>query len=71
MKLATTTGDFNRFFKTYSPGGNPISEDKLYADSLLKATIRSIEVCGVLGIPNIVVHAGSLLGLSKQESFEK
>ena len=127
MKLATTTGDFNRFAKTYqekidlvidagfkyidlnmyniyendellvsdnwinnakiimentqrkgaqfiqahSPGGNPLSDDKQIADELLRATIRSIDVCGVLGIPNIVVHAGMIKGEGKEESFLK
>lgn len=127
MKLSTTTGDFDRFLKTYqekincvceagfkyidlsmykieeedellmsdewfdnakrilentqrkgaefvqahAPGGNPISEDKPMVDKLVKATVRSIDVCGVLGIPNIVVHAGYLKGISKEESFEK
>lgn len=125
MKLATTTGDFDRFAKTYqekidlvieagfryidlsmyeisendellasdnwidnakiimentqikgvqfvqahSPGGNPLSENKRTAEELLKATIRSIDVCGVLGIPNIVVHAGTIKGAGKEESF--
>lgn len=127
MKLATTTGDFNRFLQTYqekvdcvceagfryidlsmyvikendellvskdwsdnakrllentgrkgamfvqahSPGGNPLLENQSSVEELLRATIRSIDVCGVLGIPNIVVHAGMRSGLSKEESFEK
>ena len=125
MKLATTTGDFDRFAKTYqekidlvieagfkyidlslysifendellisdmwldnakrilentqkkgakfvqahSPGGNPLSEDKCEVENLVKATIRSIDICGALGIPNIVVHAGCQKGISKEESF--
>ena len=127
MKLATTTGDFNRFLQTYSeridcvceagfryidlsmyeiaadddllvsdnwqdnakrlleytcnkgatfvqahsPGGNPLSEDEASAETLVKATIRSIDVCGVLGIPNIVVHSGFLTGLTKEQSFQE
>ena len=125
MKLATTTGDFDRYFKTYqekidavaeagfkyldlslyvinkddellisdrwqdnakrilentkakgleyvqahSPGGNPIAGDE-NAEILIDATIRSIDVCGVLGIPNIVVHAGMMKGYTKEQSFE-
>ena len=127
MKLATTTGDFDRFLKTHqeridavmdagfryidlnmytinendellisdhwdrnaktilentqkrggtfvqahSPSGNPLSENTTAADDLVKATIRAIDVCGVLGIPNIVVHAGMYNGIGKEESFEK
>ncbi len=57
------------FVQAHSPGGNPLAEDE--ADRLLSATIRSIEVCGELGIPNIVVHSGMLPGISKAEFFEK
>ena len=126
MKIATTTGDFNRFLNTYqerinavleagfkyidlslytinkgdellvndnwqengkvileqtqklggefvqahSPGGNPIAGDS-DAQILLDATIRSIDICGILGIPNIVVHAGMLKGINKEQFFEK
>lgn len=127
MKLATTTGDFNRYVKSYQeridcvceagfkyidlsmyevaendellisdnwsenakvildntqkrgaefvqahgPGGNPLTEDSAVFDELVRATIRSIDVCGVLGIPNIVVHGGFLGGISKEEYFER
>lgn len=56
------------FVQAHSPGGNPLAGDS-NAEALLNATIRSIEVCGELGIPNIVVHAGLLPNISKQESF--
>ena len=59
-----------RFVQAHSPGGNPLSEDLSHVDELIEATIRSIDVCGVLGIPNIVVHAGMLKGISKEQSFE-
>lgn len=57
------------FVQAHSPGGNPIAGDA-EAQVLLDATIRSIDICGVLGIPNIVVHAGMLDGISKEQSFE-
>ena len=69
--LENTNKKGAKFVQAHSPGGNPLSEDKAIADELVRATIRSIDVCGVLGIPNIVVHAGMLEGLSKEESFEK
>ena len=59
------------FVQAHSPGGNPLAEDQAHVDELVRATIRSIDVCGVLGIPNIVVHAGFLPGISKAENFEK
>ena len=58
-----------KFVQAHSPGGNPIAGDEA-AQDLLDATIRSIEVSGVLGIPNTVVHAGMLPKISKQQSFE-
>ena len=60
-----------KFVQAHSPGGNPLSEDDSYVENLINATIRSIDVCGILGIPNTVVHAGVLKGISKEESFEK
>lgn len=58
------------FVQAHSPGGNPLQKDSQY-ESLLNATLRSIAVCGKLGIPNIVVHAGMLPGIGKEEYFEK
>lgn len=60
-----------KFVQAHAPGGNPLSEDAVDADKLVMDTIRSIDVCGILGIPNIVVHAGTVKGASKDESFEK
>ena len=59
------------FVQAHSQGGNPLSEDRSAADFLVAATIRSIEICQVLGIPNTVVHPGFGRGLSKEEWFEK
>lgn len=59
------------FVQAHSQGGNPLCEDKNHVDFLLKATIRSIEICEVLGIKNTVVHNGYMQGLSKEEWFAK
>jgi len=45
------------FVQAHSPSTNNLAGDEGYADALWK-TERSIEVCGVLGIKNLVVHAG-------------
>ena len=58
------------FVQCHSAGGNPLRKDDKY-DLLLQATLRSIEICGILGIPNTVVHAGSQAGISKEEYFKK
>ena len=58
------------FIQAHSPGGNPLETGEKF-DNLLKTTIRSIEVCGEIGIKNTVVHAGMLSGISKEEYFER
>lgn len=58
------------FVQAHSPGGNPLRYDES-RQVLLDATIRSIEVCGILGIPNTVVHAGVMNGIGKEEYFER
>ena len=60
-----------QFVQAHSQGGNPLSEDKAHVDFLLKATIRSIEICQMLGIKNTVVHNGYEQGISKEEWFVK
>lgn len=45
-----------KFVQAHSPDGNAFDWD--YRDRLVEITDRSIELCGILGIPNIVVHSG-------------
>ena len=58
------------FVQAHSPGGNPLSRDTKW-DWLLEATIRSVEICGILGIPNTVVHAGWAGGIGREEYYEQ
>lgn len=60
-----------KFVQAHSQGGNPLSEDKAHVDFLLKATLRSIEICEMLGIKNTVAHNGFAEGLSKEDWFVK
>ena len=60
-----------KFVQAHSQGGNPLSDDPCHVDFLLKATLRSIEICEILGIKNTVVHCGSADGISKEEWFVK
>lgn len=60
-----------QFVQAHSPGGNPLSGDPQRVDFLLKATLRSIEICEMLGIKNTVVHNGQAAGLTKEEWFVK
>ena len=59
-----------KFVQAHSPGGNFLLEDN-NLETLIEKTIRSIDICGILGIPNIVVHAGAIPEISKEESFER
>lgn len=60
-----------QFVQAHSQGGNPLSDDPANVEFLLQATLRSIEICEVLGIPNTVVHNGFALGITKEEWFVK
>ena len=60
-----------QFVQAHSQGGNPLHTDPAHVDFLLDATIRSIEICAMLGIPNTVVHSGAAKGMGKEEWFEK
>lgn len=58
-----------QFVQAHSQGGNPLSEDGRHVDFLLRATLRSIEICGILGIKNTVVHSGHAPDIGKEEWF--
>lgn len=58
-----------KFVQAHSPAGNPFAEEGF--DELLASTIRSIEVCGMLGIENNVVHMGWSAGIAKEEFFAR
>lgn len=60
-----------QFVQAHSQGGNPLSADERHVDFLLKATLRSIEICGMLGIKNTVVHSGHAPGIGKEEWFAR
>lgn len=45
------------FVQAHSPDYNPLS-DKTDHEAGMRALLRSIEACGMLGIPNLVVHSG-------------
>lgn len=57
-----------KFVQAHAPMGKPINDDN---GDFIRTTIRSIEAASMLDIPNIVVHLGYKLGLSKKENFEE
>ena len=56
------------FVQAHSPSTNNMGSEENYADALWK-TERSIEVCGILGIENLVVHAGWERGVTDKETW--
>ena len=59
------------FVQAHSPAGNPIKGDDERINNVINGIIRSIEICGELGIKNTVVHLGCLPEISKDEWTEK
>ena len=59
-----------RFVQAHGPNVNPLAGEEEY-ELAVRRTIRAIEVCGQLGIPNMVVHPGWDRNATKEEWFEK
>ena len=53
------------YVQAHAPNTNPLDEKNF--DRELAATVRSIEVAALLGIPNIVYHGGWEIGISREE----
>lgn len=58
------------FVQAHSVGFNPLLRDDFWQKGF-DATVRSLEICQVLGIPNTVVHAGWNRELDKDGFFEE
>lgn len=56
-----------RLVQSHAPMGKPLAD----GGKLLGETLRCIDACGALGIPNVVVHSGYVRGLSPKETFLK
>ena len=59
------------FVQAHSQGGAAFSKDPSVREHVVKCTLRSIEICDMLGIKNTVVHAGISKELDKKSWFEK
>ena len=57
------------FVQAHSQGGNALTDEQSEYDALVAYTLRQIEICGELGIENIVVHAGWRAGYTKEQWF--
>ena len=67
-KIKNKAGELGlTFVQAHSPGINPLE----CTENEVKAMIRSIEICGFLGIKNTVYHAGWAPEISKEEFFER
>lgn len=59
-----------RFIQSHAPMGRPLEGGK-YHEDFVAENIRCIESCAALGIDNVVIHSGYLMGISKEECLEK
>lgn len=57
------------FVQAHSPNYNPL-DPKADHEAGMLATLRSIEACGYLGIPNLVVHSGYTMDLKYPQDKE-
>lgn len=58
------------FVQAHSPSGN-LMKSEADLEIYVQKTIRAIEVCGFLQIPNLVVHTGWREGATKEEWFRE
>lgn len=58
------------FLQAHSPNTNALAGKEGF-EIAVRRTIRAIEVCGQLNIPNLVVHAGWNADATREEWFEK
>lgn len=56
-----------KLVQAHSPMGKPLEDGGV----LLNDTLRCVDACGAWGIPNLVVHSGYVLGLTKEETLQK
>lgn len=58
-----------QFIQCHSPNTNPL--DKKQFEKAVRWNVRAIEICGALGIPNMVVHSGWDRNATKEEWFKR
>ena len=59
-----------RFIQSHAPMGKPLERGS-YHDEFVAENKRCIESCAKLGIPNVVIHSGYEMGISKGECLER
>lgn len=58
------------FVQAHSQGGNSNSDNQAEVDFIVESTLKSLEICWILGIKSTVVHAGVNAKYSKEEWLE-
>lgn len=58
-----------KFVQAHSPNNTILPYEQRYEKEFFRAK-RSLEICEILGIPNVVVHAGYQRGIGKKEWYE-
>ena len=59
-----------QFVQAHGPNTNPMKSEEDF-EQAVAVTIRAIEVCGALGIPNMVIHSGWNKEAEKEECFRR
>ena len=59
-----------QFVQAHGPNTNPLKSEEDF-EQAVTVTIRAIEVCGALGIPNMVIHSGWNKEAEKEECFRR
>lgn len=57
-----------KYVQAHLPNCNPL--DKEHFNEYVNCTTRAIEICGMLGIENAVIHTGWMDGITKEQYFE-
>ena len=69
QKLASLADELGvKYVQAHLPNCNPLDEENF--EQYWKCTIRAIEVCGMLGIKNAVIHTGWKDGVTKEQYFQ-
>ena len=59
-----------RFLQAHGPNVNPLAGEEAF-EKAVRQTSRAIEICGALGIPNMVVHPGWDKTIAKKDWLEE
>ncbi len=62
-----------KFVQAHAPMGRPLRSGRGsdYYNAFIADTVRAIEVCGMMGVENLVVHSDYKFRISREEAFRR